>query len=185
MQPRFLFLTSLAFAAAATRLLPHPPNLTAIGALALFCGASFPRWRAALGVPFAALLASDVALYATVYPLSGLAQKPYAYAGFAACVAIGRGLRARRGVPGIGAAGVAAALVFFLIANVGVWLHAGLYPRTAAGLLACYAAALPFLQNMVIGNLLYAALSFGALALAERRGLFATSDATTRTQPAR
>jgi hypothetical protein len=44
-----------------------------------------------------------------------------------------------------------------------------MYPRTLAGLAACYAAALPFLRNQVAGDLLYTGVLFGGFALLERQ----------------
>ena len=49
---------------ALTRLLPHPPNFVALGALALYSGARLPR-RVAVAVPLAAMALSDLALDAT------------------------------------------------------------------------------------------------------------------------
>ena len=49
-----------------------------------------------------------------------------------------------------------------------MWLSSGIYPRTFAGLEACYVAAIPFFQNTVAGDLFYAALLFGGFGLAER-----------------
>jgi len=40
-RPRLTALVMMILAAAATRLLPHPPNLTSVTALALFGGAYF------------------------------------------------------------------------------------------------------------------------------------------------
>ena len=34
-----------------------------------------------------------------------------------------------------------------------------MYPRTVAGLAACYVAAIPFFQNTVAGDLFYATLA--------------------------
>jgi len=45
---RFTVLAGIILAAAAARLLPHPPNFTPVAALALFGGASFAGKRAAL-----------------------------------------------------------------------------------------------------------------------------------------
>ena len=42
------------------------------------------------------------------------------------------------------------------------------YPKTFAGLVACYAAAIPFFQNTLAGDLVFTALLFGGFALAER-----------------
>ncbi len=49
-----------------------------------------------------------------------------------------------------------------------MWLFSGFYPRTVAGLAACYVAAIPFFQNTVAGDLFYAGLLFGGFALLER-----------------
>jgi hypothetical protein len=43
-----------------------------------------------------------------------------------------------------------------------------LYPKTT-GLVDCDVAAIPFFRHMLLGNLLYSALLFGALAFAEDR----------------
>ena len=40
------------------------------------------------------------------------------------------------------------AVLFFLVSNFGVWLTQELYPHSAAGLAACYVAALPFFTNI-------------------------------------
>ena len=50
-QARMLALAALVAAAAASRLIPHPPNFTAIGAMALFAGATFPDRRVAVFDP--------------------------------------------------------------------------------------------------------------------------------------
>jgi hypothetical protein len=42
-----------------------------------------------------------------------------------------------------------------------------MYPKTAAGLLACYIAAIPFFRNMLVGDLLYTAILFGGFRLLE------------------
>jgi hypothetical protein len=42
-----------------------------------------------------------------------------------------------------------------------------MYPHDLAGLTACYVAAIPFFQNTVGGDLVYAALLFGGFALLE------------------
>ena len=44
-----------------------------------------------------------------------------------------------------------------------------MYPKTPAGLLNCYVAAIPFFQNTLLSNLFYSALLFGGLAIAENR----------------
>jgi hypothetical protein len=49
-----------------------------------------------------------------------------------------------------------------LISNFTEWYGAGsLYPRTPEGLMACYTAALPFLKNTLLSNVLFSSLMFG------------------------
>jgi hypothetical protein len=60
-------------------------------------------------------------------------------------------------------------VLFFAVTNLGVWAIGALYPRTWAGLAECFVAAVPFFRNTLASDLLYSALLFGGLALAERR----------------
>ena len=64
---RFGVLTLLVLLAAATRLMPHPPNFTAMGALALFGGAYFLNRLTAFVLPLATLFVSDLVLNNVVY----------------------------------------------------------------------------------------------------------------------
>jgi hypothetical protein len=53
---RLLALVSAIFAAAILRLVPHPPNFTPIGAMALFSGAYLGRRWTAFAAPFGGLI---------------------------------------------------------------------------------------------------------------------------------
>jgi hypothetical protein len=53
-------------------------------------------------------------------------------------------------------------ILFFVASNVAVWAAGDLYPRTLAGLSACFVAALPFLQHTVIGDMAWAVSLFGS-----------------------
>jgi len=53
--------------------------------------------------------------------------------------------------------------------NCAVWAASSIYPHDARGLLACFAAALPFFRNSLAGDAFTAAGLFGAFAFAERR----------------
>ena len=55
---------------------------------------------------------------------------------------------------------------FFVVTNFACWLL--YYPHTAEGFAACYIAAIPFFQNTLIGDAVFATALFGGLALAER-----------------
>jgi len=160
-KPRFTMLMTLILAAAASRLIPHPPNFTPIAAIALFGGAQFSSKRAAFLVPLAGLFLSDL-----VFGFYGIT--PVVYGSFALTVCLGFWVR-HRSMQRIAFAALASAILFFVLTNFGVWAIDNLYPKTMAGLVDCYVAAIPFLRNMVLGNLLYSALLFGGFALAENR----------------
>src|SRR6267142_7259370 len=83
--------------AAVLRVVPHPWNLTPVGAMALFSGAMFRnRWIAFL-LPLASLFAGD--LFVGFHKLMLVV-----YASFAVSVAIGRWLRENRSLARIGGA---------------------------------------------------------------------------------
>ncbi len=148
--------------AALSRLLPHPPNVTPLAAIALFGGAHFADKRLAFLVPLAALLLSDLIL--------GLhSQMPGVYAGFALVVCVGFVLRGRTRALPVAVAALIGSCVFYLVSNFGVWATGSWYPKTAAGLGACYVAGIPFFRNSLVGDLFYTALLFGIFALAEKR----------------
>lgn len=147
--------------AAVLRIAPHPWNLAPVGAVALFSGAIVRNRLLAFVFPIAALFAGDI--FVGFHKLM-----PVVYASFLVSVAIGLWLRENRSVGRIGAGTLAGAIQFFLITNFGVWLAFDAYPKTTAGLVACYIAGLPFFWNTLAGDALYAALLFGGFALAER-----------------
>ena len=157
---RLIALLSAIAAAAALRLVPHPPNFSPIDAMALFSGAYLGRRGIAFVAPLAALFLSDLVLgfyhgVATVYATVAL------------IVVIGWWLSSKRTPLRIGAAAIMSSVTFFVITNFGMWLFSGFYPVTYAGLVACYAAAIPFFQNTVAGDLFYSVLLFGGFALAQ------------------
>ena len=159
--PRYALLVGLILGAAASRLIPHPPNFAPIGAIALFGGATFRDRRWAFATPLAAMLLSDAVL-------GFHSLMPFVYGSFALIVCLGLLLHGRRRLAPIGVAALSSSMIFFLITNLGVWAMGSYYPKTASGLLACYVAAIPFLGNTALGDAFYSAALFGGLALAER-----------------
>jgi hypothetical protein len=179
MKPRTLALIGVVFATALARLLPHPPNFTPVGAVALFGAAHFhSRWPAFL-VPVAAMLLGDLALEAAggLGLLGGwMAGGKGFYAGMwvvylavALVTALGFLLRRRRSLPVVAPCVLAGSVLFFLVTNFAWWAGYDLYPHTAEGLLLSYASALPFFHWTLLGDAFYAAVLFGGFALAEKR----------------
>jgi hypothetical protein len=158
---RFLVLGGMILAAAASRLIPHPPNFSPITAIALLGGACFAKKRYAFVVPLAALFLSDVVL--GFYRLM-----PVVYGSFALIVCLGFWLRSRRTAVPIACAALAGSLWFFTVTNFGIWALENWYPKTTAGLVACYVAAVPFFGNTLLGDAMYTLVLFGGLALAEK-----------------
>jgi len=157
---RLFALLSAIVGAAVLRLVPHPPNFAPIGAMALFSGAYLGRRGLAFAAPLGALLLSDAII-------GFYAGMEFVYASVALIVLIGWAVRMRVSPLRVGAAAIASSVLFFVITNFGTWLSSGMYPHDAAGLAACYIAAIPFFQNSVAGDLVYAALLFGGFALLE------------------
>jgi hypothetical protein len=158
---RNLLILAMIILAAAIRIVPHPWNLAPVGAMALFSGAVIRNRLMAFVIPLVALLAGD--LFIGFHILM-----PVVYGSFLLSIAIGWLLRERRTVPRVGGAVLLGAAQFFLITNFGVWMLLNSYPKTLAGLVACYIAGLPLFWNTLAGDALFSALLFGALFLAER-----------------
>ncbi len=158
---RVITITTIIFALALFRLLPHLPNVSPVAAMALFGGAYFADKRMAFVVPFVALFVSDLVL--------GLHNSMiFVYAGFALTVVIGFQLQKRLTVTNTAFAVVASSVLFFLLTNFGAWMTSGLYAKTAAGLMQAYAAGIPFFQNSLLGNAVYAAVIFGGYHLLQK-----------------
>lgn len=166
---RAITLVSLILAAAATRIIPHPWNFTAVGAMCLFGGAYFERRWAAVVVPLAALVLSDVVLAATLYGFTGFTVISVSHLLFALTACLGMTLQGRVTFGRVTLAALSASALFFVLSNFAAWLsgYEG-YPYTPAGLLACYVAAIPFAQNMLLANLFYCGVLFGGWELLSR-----------------
>ena len=155
-----------------SRLIPHYPNFTAIGAISLFAAAFSGRRSIAIVIPYLAMLFSDMILnnviYASAYPedyksfIFLYRGALWSYAAFGLIVIFGYTLF-RNGVDltrvMFGALG--SSIIFFLLSNFGVWAATGAYPVSFSGLLACYTAGLPFMVNQVLGDLFYSLVLFG------------------------
>ena len=165
---------AMIFATAMTRVVPHPWNFTPLIAMALFGGAKLERPSWAVVASIGSLLLSDLAL--GLFPYQGMG---WIYGTAAAVVLVGTVLRRWPGVVPTVLATLGSGMLFYAVTNFGVWAAGNLYPRTAAGLVACYVAGLPFYRNQVAGDLFFTGVLFGL-------HLLATSlQARYRVQPSR
>ena len=161
MRAQLITISAIIFALALFRLLPHWPNVSPVAAMALFGGAYFADRKLAFVVPFAALFLSDLVL--------GLhASMIFVYGGFSLTVMIGFLLKDRVSFSSTALAVVASSVLFFLVTNFGAWLTSGIYAKTADGLMQAYVAGIPFFQNSLLGNAVYAAVIFGGYHLLQK-----------------
>ena len=150
-----LILTGVTF-----RLLPHLPNFTPVGGISLFSGARLRGWQA-FGVPLIIMAVTDPIMGRTLgYPAYTLIT-PAVYGSFLINVWIGSYLRRTESPWWIGGAALLASTQFFLITNLALWASGISYPLTLSGLLACYAAAIPYFGRTLASDLLYTGLLFG------------------------
>ena len=171
---RPLLIFTIIFAAAFTRIVPHMPNVSPLNAIALFAAAHFrSRWQA-LATPLAATWLSDLFLNNVTYAQPGQGfvwAYPGVYWQYLAYAAITLlGLSAfRSGVTPLRTvlAALGAGAVFFVVSNFGVWASGSLYPPTLQGLVACYAAAVPFYQGTLAGDAVFVSLLFGGFHLVQ------------------
>jgi hypothetical protein len=158
---RTALIVAMILFAAVLRIVPHPWNLTPVGAMALFSGAVIRNRVMAFVFPLVAMLAGD--FFVGFHILM-----PVVYASFLISTALGFWVRERRSAARVGGVVLLGAIQFFLITNFGVWAFSNFYPKTFAGLMACYAAGVPFFGNTLAGDVCYSALLFGGVFLAER-----------------
>lgn len=163
---RFSLLTALILAAAASRLAPHPWNVTPLGAIALFGGAFFANRAWAFIVTFLAMFLSDVALsrgnpQALFHP-----TYESVYFCMAVNVCLGSLISKRRTPLAIGGAGLLGAVIFFVVTNLHCWWV--YQPRTWHDLVQCYVLAIPYFRNSLLGDAFYITALFGSWALIQK-----------------
>ncbi len=182
--PRTTVLVSVILLAAAFRLVQSSPvfsilsNLTPFGAMALFGGHYFKdKWKAVL-IPVIALWISDIFLNRAYYTDQWVffyGGQLWVYGTFAATVGLGMVMGKASFTRVIGF-GVGAALLHWLVTDFGVWIGGstdittGLpFTKDWNGFVKCLTLALPFLRNMIIGNIVFSGVMFGVFEWAQRR----------------
>ncbi|MCX6792096.1 MAG: hypothetical protein NT149_03610 [Candidatus Gottesmanbacteria bacterium] len=144
-----------------SRLMPHPANVTAVGALAVFSGSRYGTTKA-LVITVGSMLISDMVLgFHTVMWAT--------YGCFALSVLLANLYLRKQSVPRIVGVTLASSILFYLVTNFAVWVVPGsMYPRTLTGLLESYIMALPFFRNSLLGDFSYSAIFFGGYALVKQ-----------------
>lgn len=157
----FVILTFIALGVL-SRLLPHPPNFTAINAISLFSACYMGSIGFSLAIILPTMFLSDCIL--------GFHQLiPFVYLSVSLVSILGRGINSDGPLLRLPVCCVVSSLLFFVIVNFGVWLFDGLYPQTPYGLVLCYVASLPFLATQILGDLFYGILLFNCFRFFERQ----------------
>lgn len=162
---KFSILSGLILLAAFSRIIPHMPNFSPLGAIGLFGAAYFSKKWQAFIVPIAATWLSDLfinnVIYAQYYPSFTWFYEGFywQYGAYLLIVLFGLVLykKVSLSLTLVGALG--SSLIFFLVSNFGCWPA---YPQTFDGLMACYAAGIPFLKGTLLGDLFYTGVLFGS-----------------------
>lgn len=170
---RFSVLTALILICAFSRIIPHMPNFSPLGAIGLFGAAYFTKkWQAFL-IPIAATWFSDLFINNIIYG-QYYTEFTWFYEGFywqygsyliitLVSVFILNKINTKRMVLGA----LTSTAIFFLISNFGCWIGSKTYPQNISGLITCYAAGIPFLKGTLLGDLFYSGILFGTFALAQ------------------
>ena len=152
------------------------PNFAPVAALALFAGYFFTSRALAIATPLAVMMISDrfvaaggyaLPLMVTVYALLAL---PVLFRGFARRhLSLDQVSKTRMlgAVAGLMTCSVACSIIFFLGTNFIVWATSSWYEPTLAGLVKCYAGAIPFFRYTLAGDAVFGTLFFGSYAVAK------------------
>ncbi|MBL7662893.1 hypothetical protein JNK13_09105 [bacterium] len=132
------------------RVIPHPPNLTPVLALAL--------WGSVLIKSPSRLIAALVAgMFLSDLIVGAHELMPFIYGCYALIAILGLKYLKHESIQSVGIYTFTASTLFFALSNFAVFLTSGIYPRTLTGLVSCYTMALPFYGVALLGDLLFSA----------------------------
>lgn len=170
---RFGVISLFVLLAALGRLLPHPPNFTPIGGMALFGAAYFSKRHLAIIIPLLALWISDLILnnvvYAAYFEGFSWIGIPVVYLSIIAIALMGTKVLQKIKVTNLLVASLLASTLFFLITNLGSWWIDPIYTKDFVGVITAYTAGLPFFLNTLVGDLFFTAVLFGGYELVKQR----------------
>lgn len=147
-------------------------------AIAVFAGAIIKDKRWAFILPLLSMFISDTIYQVMFY--NGASQIWGFYEGqwlnyllFGSLVVFGFAIANKLRWKNLLAASLAAPSAFFLLSNFTVWIGGGGYnrPKTAEGLMMCYADGIPFYQMSLLATPFFCAVLFGGYFLVHYRSL--------------
>lgn len=133
----------------AARFFPHAPNMTPITAFACI-GSLYLGRKWAVMIPLVVLFLSDLLIGFSDWKIT-----LSVYGSFAVISLLISAAAKKRAIFPVGLSVIGASFVFFFITNAAVWAFSPWYEKSISGLLYSYELGLPFLRNMLLGDILY------------------------------
>ena len=128
-----------------TRLVPHPPNFTALIAVAIYipilCGRHY------IFSVLIAMILTDIII----------GFHPYIFWTWGSVILLGTISKYSKNIFIRLASIISGTTIYFIITNFGVWTG-GMYGYNINGIISCYTMALPFLGNSLVGSIFYATI---------------------------
>lgn len=154
-----VYLIGFIFLASLSRLIPHPWNFTAVGALALLGGREFKNLGFALALPILSMFIGDIFLgfHSSMF---------FTYSAMAIIGLIAWSLKET--VHGIKLPlwSLFSSLTFYFISNFGVWQSGELYNPDWQGFVTCMVMGIPFLKGQIFGDIFFTLTVFSVWKLA-------------------
>ena len=132
-----------------SRLFNHIPNFTPIFSMFIFSGMMFSRSKKMYLIPLIFMLITDIyiGIHSTMI---------FVYVSLLIVTLIGKKNTSNPSFVKLISSIFLSNLVFFVITNFGVWfMQIGFYDKTFPGLITCYIAAIPFINNSLLSNLVF------------------------------
>lgn len=174
----------------ASRVLPHPPNMTLVLAAALWVFPFHRSGRTAWMAPIFGMALADLVLlspWTRELALTGSGidytygvslSLGLVYLSIALITVLGQSVNPARGVLNWAGTTLGAGVLFFVVTNLGVFFFDRMYPLTLEGLMDCFVAAIPFFRPQLGSTIVFSA----AFYLVHRlmAGSVATAPATSK-----
>ncbi len=147
----------------------YPWNFSPAFAVCLFSGTFCTDRRLSGVLPLATFLVSDLGIWALTGRVDW-AFYPWQFAVYLCllfCTTLGFLLREDKSALRFAETGILGCTVFFIVTNLAVWALGTIYPRTSAGLVECYIAAIPYFRNSLLGTAFFGTLLFSSFCVRE------------------
>lgn len=160
------------------RIIDHPFNATPVVAILIFSAYAFKELSWKIGVPFLAILLSDIAI--SGFNIFSQSWFWVTYGAFAVIFVVAYFALKNISVLKLVSVSLFSSIAFFLISNFAIFYPVsatpnpalGQYPHNLTGIVASYQAGLPFFKNMLVGDLCFTLVLFGSFYLISKASWF-------------